>query len=79
MDEAGYDRLAQAEINGRQIKNVIRTAKSLAQFHGQKLDLEMLEQVIQIQMEFEEELHSTSCANGFTGVTAVNEYAVNGR
>lgn len=45
IDEKGYESLAQAEINGRQIKNVIRTAKSLAQFHGQKLDREKLEQV----------------------------------
>lgn len=56
MDEEGYDALAEADINGRQIKNVIRTAKSLAQFHGQTLNQEKLEQVIDIQMEFEQEL-----------------------
>jgi hypothetical protein len=56
IDEEGYGVLAEAEINGRQIKNVIRTAKSLAQFHGQALDLEKLLQVIQIQEEFEAEL-----------------------
>ncbi|KAK5127414.1 hypothetical protein LTR85_006753 [Meristemomyces frigidus] len=56
IDEGGYERLAQANINGRQIKNVIRTAKSLAQYHGQKLDRSKLEQVIKIQEEFEQEL-----------------------
>ena len=56
VDEEGYDMLAEAEINGRQIKNVVRTAKSLAQFHGQRLNREKLEQVIDIQMEFEQEL-----------------------
>lgn len=56
IDEEGYERLAEAEINGRQIKNVVRTAKSLAQFRGRKLDVGMLEQVIGIQMEFEMEL-----------------------
>jgi len=56
LDEDGFDRLAQANINGRQIKNVIRTAKSLAQFHGEKLDREKLEQVIKIQEEFEQEM-----------------------
>lgn len=56
IDEDGYDRLARTPINGRQIKNVIRTAKSLAQFHGQKLDVEKLEQVIQIQLDFERDL-----------------------
>lgn len=56
IDEDGYERLAQAEINGRQIKNVIRTAKSLAQWRGMGLDCGLLEQVIGIQVEFEEEL-----------------------
>lgn len=56
VDEKGYETLAQAEINGRQIKNVIRTAKSLAQFHGQTLDFEKLMQVVRIQQEFEDDL-----------------------
>lgn len=56
IDEEGYDVLAKAEINGRQIKNVIRTAKSLAQFHGARLDREKLLQVVEIQIEFEHEL-----------------------
>lgn len=58
IDEAGYESLAQANINGRQIKNVIRTAKSLAQYAGEALDLAKLQQVIAIQMEFERELGS---------------------
>ncbi|SMR61103.1 unnamed protein product [Zymoseptoria tritici ST99CH_1E4] len=49
-------KLAQADINGRQIKNVIRTAKSLAEYRGVKVDLGLLEQVVGIQMEFEEQL-----------------------
>jgi SpoVK/Ycf46/Vps4 family AAA+-type ATPase len=53
IDDATLDVLAQADINGRQIKNVIRTAKSLAQFHGEKVDQEKLEQVVKIQVEFE--------------------------
>ena len=59
VDEEAYAQLAEAEINGRQIKNVVRTAKSLARFRGQKLDRGMLEQVIKIQMEFEEELEKS--------------------
>ncbi|EME85034.1 uncharacterized protein MYCFIDRAFT_187795 [Pseudocercospora fijiensis CIRAD86] len=43
--------------NDSGIKNVIRTAKSLAQFRGEKLDRAKLEQVIAIQMEFEEDLN----------------------
>ncbi|KAK4610520.1 hypothetical protein CLAFUW4_14220 [Fulvia fulva] len=71
VDEDGYDSLAQAEINGRQIKNVIRTAKSLAQFQKQKLDNEKLEQVIKIQMEFEHELDADS--KGLTNGRQANE------
>lgn len=68
MDEAGYERLAQADINGRQIKNVIRTAKSLGQFHGEKLDRKKLEQVIKIQEEFEHELDAAGQqTNGVNG------------
>ncbi|CZT24619.1 uncharacterized protein RCC_10344 [Ramularia collo-cygni] len=68
IDDEGYDSLAQADINGRQIKNVIRTAKSLAQFHGQKLDRQKLEQVIQIQMEFERDLDLEAGGEGVDGL-----------
>ncbi|KAK3633665.1 hypothetical protein LTR56_015731 [Elasticomyces elasticus] len=67
LDEDGYDRLAQANINGRQIKNVIRTAKSLAQYHGEKLDRAKLEQVIKIQEEFEQEMDLTNGADDGKG------------
>lgn len=54
--DSHLDSLASAELNGRQIKNVIRTAKSLAQYHGEKLGYDKLQQVIKIQMDFEDEL-----------------------
>lgn len=77
IDEAGYESLAQANINGRQIKNVIRTAKSLAQYHGQKLDRTKLEQVIKIQEEFEQDLDGM--ASGVNGMAnGVNGKMVNG-
>ena len=56
LDEKGYESLAEAKINGRQIKNVVRTAKSLAQFNEEKLDLKKLKQAIQIQKEFEDKM-----------------------
>ncbi|KAK5942842.1 hypothetical protein PMZ80_005408 [Knufia obscura] len=56
VDGAGYERLAEAPLNGRQIKNVVRTAKSLAGYRGGKLDVEALLRVVEIQMAFEEEL-----------------------
>ncbi|KAK5075645.1 hypothetical protein LTR70_010080 [Exophiala xenobiotica] len=56
VDENGYQKLAESPLNGRQIKNVVRTAKSLAGYRGGKLDVEALLRVVEIQMAFEEEL-----------------------
>ncbi|KAK5655669.1 hypothetical protein OQA88_5602 [Cercophora sp. LCS_1] len=56
IDEDGYRKLAEGKLNGRQIKNVVRTAKSLANYKKAKLDHEQLQQVMDIQMAFEEEL-----------------------
>ncbi|KAH9808825.1 P-loop containing nucleoside triphosphate hydrolase protein [Teratosphaeria destructans] len=73
VDEAGLAALAQANINGRQIKNVIRTAKSLAQFHGEQLDQKKLQQIITIQEEFEAELDlRKDLSNGVNGYQEVN-------
>ncbi|THY43712.1 P-loop containing nucleoside triphosphate hydrolase protein [Aureobasidium pullulans] len=55
-DDATLDRLAVHELNGRQIKGIVRTAGSLARYDEKKLDLETLEQVIEIQMDFERDL-----------------------
>ncbi len=68
LSEKEYDALAQASINGRQIKNVIRTAKSLAQFHEEKLDIKKLQQVVKIQDEFEQELDLMNGSNVFNGI-----------
>jgi hypothetical protein len=56
IDEEGYRKLAEGKLNGRQIKNVVRTAKSLASYKKRKLDQSQLQQVMDIQMAFEEEL-----------------------
>ncbi|KAK1971110.1 P-loop containing nucleoside triphosphate hydrolase protein, partial [Colletotrichum sublineola] len=56
VDEAGYDALAEAPLNGRQIKKVVRTAKSLAMYKRRRLDLGQLQQVVDIQLKFEREL-----------------------
>jgi hypothetical protein len=57
IDEKGYEKLAEGKLNGRQIKNVVRTAKSLAAYKKRKLDTAQLQQVMHIQMAFEEELN----------------------
>ncbi|POR38154.1 ATPase family AAA domain-containing protein 3B [Tolypocladium paradoxum] len=56
IDEAGYEALAEAPLNGRQIKNVVRTAKSLASHKKRRLDLDQLRQVMEIQMAFERDM-----------------------
>ncbi|KAL2876290.1 hypothetical protein SGCOL_008464 [Colletotrichum sp. CLE4] len=56
IDEDGYEKLAEGKLNGRQIKNVVRTAKSLASYKKRRLDCEQLQQVVDIQMTFEREL-----------------------
>ncbi|TLD17033.1 uncharacterized protein PgNI_01494 [Pyricularia grisea] len=59
IDDQGYDKLAEGDLNGRQIKNVVRTAKSLAAYKRRKLDFEQLRQVMEIQMAFEDDLTLT--------------------
>lgn len=56
VDEEGLEKLAQHDLNGRQIKGIVRTATSLARYDGKNLDLETLEQVVEIQMDFERDL-----------------------
>lgn len=59
--------LSRHELNGRQIKNIVRTAESLAAYSGTRLDFERLEEVTRIQAEFEEDLVKAAEA-GLEGV-----------
>lgn len=52
IDDASLDVLSDHNYNGRQIKNCVRTAKTLAEREGQALCLEQIETVLQIQQEF---------------------------
>ncbi|KAJ7465589.1 AAA family ATPase [Mycena latifolia] len=54
VSDAGFDALAQYAINGRQIKNAVKTAESLAAFEGKPLGLETLEIVLKTQADFAE-------------------------
>lgn len=60
IDEAGLATLAEHDLNGRQIKNVVKAAESLAAFDNVKLDLEQLQQVTKIQATFEKDLTNLS-------------------
>ncbi|KAK7046702.1 AAA family ATPase [Favolaschia claudopus] len=54
VTEEGYDALSKYDINGRQIKNAVKTAESLASFSGKGLNLEYLETVLKTQADFAE-------------------------
>ncbi|KAJ7787163.1 P-loop containing nucleoside triphosphate hydrolase protein [Mycena olivaceomarginata] len=54
VSEEGYDALAQHDINGREIKNAVKTAESLATFTEEPLNLEHLETVLKTQADFAE-------------------------
>ncbi|OTA66665.1 P-loop containing nucleoside triphosphate hydrolase protein [Hypoxylon sp. EC38] len=56
VDEEELRSLAQHDLNGRQIKNVIKAAESLAAFDGVKMDFAQLQQVTKIQNAFEKDL-----------------------
>ncbi|ETS74539.1 hypothetical protein PFICI_13023 [Pestalotiopsis fici W106-1] len=67
IDGKGLEQLAQHELNGRQIKNIVKTAESLAAFEGAKLNLDRLEEVSLIQAKFERDLLG-SVDTGLDGV-----------
>ncbi|KAI2626414.1 P-loop containing nucleoside triphosphate hydrolase protein [Xylaria nigripes] len=56
IDEDGLRALSEHDLNGRQIKNIVKAAESLAAFDGVKLDLKTLQAVTKIQARFEEDL-----------------------
>ena len=56
LEDGDYEALSRHKLNGRQIKNIIKTAQSLASYRKDKLNKEQLEQVVEIQMEFERDL-----------------------
>ncbi|EAQ93792.1 hypothetical protein CHGG_02027 [Chaetomium globosum CBS 148.51] len=60
IDEKGLSTLADTDLNGRQIKNAIKAAESLAAFDGAKLDLNQLLQITKIQAMFESDLTNLS-------------------
>lgn len=53
ISDKELDELAKRELNGRQIKNIVKSAESLAAFDGQKLDYAQLQAFTQVQGEFE--------------------------
>lgn len=59
FDDATIERLAAVDINGRQIKNAVRTASALAKDEGVPLNEEHLQAVLETISDFEQDLAST--------------------
>lgn len=56
LHEDDFESLAQQDLNGRQIKSIVRATNTLARFHGRDLDIRQLQQVINIQKDFDKAL-----------------------
>jgi len=56
LDDAALDRLAAVDVNGRQIKNSVRTASALATDEGKPLCEEHLQSVLETIADFEADL-----------------------
>ncbi|KAJ7757187.1 hypothetical protein DFH07DRAFT_958772 [Mycena maculata] len=56
ISEEGYGVLAQYNVNGREIKNAVKTAESLASFMQNPLGLQDLETVLKTQADFADAL-----------------------
>jgi len=56
FNEADYDILARKVLNGRQIKNVVRTAQALALNEGKRMYMEHVRRVLEMQEAFEQDL-----------------------
>ncbi len=54
--EEDYTALARHELNGRQIKNTVRTAQALAVNKGEALSMSHIKQVLDVQMNFDRDL-----------------------
>ena len=58
LDDETLNRLAAVDINGRQIKNAVRTASALARDEGVPLNEDHLQSVLETIAEFEQDLSS---------------------
>uniref|UniRef100_D8Q847 AAA+ ATPase domain-containing protein n=1 Tax=Schizophyllum commune (strain H4-8 / FGSC 9210) TaxID=578458 RepID=D8Q847_SCHCM len=63
VSEADYDELQKCVLNGREIKNAVKTAKSLADSMGGVVTKETLDTVLDIQRDFERDFHASAAEN----------------
>lgn len=64
VTKAELDGLARHELNGRQIKNVVRTAQALASSMEEALSMKHLTRVLEVTQEFEHDLKGTGQIDG---------------
>lgn len=55
ITDEDLDHLSRHELNGRQIKNIVKSAEALAAHAGNKLDAAQLEQFTAVQGQFEKD------------------------
>jgi DNA polymerase III delta prime subunit len=58
--DSDYDYLARRRLNGRQIKNAVRTAQALALHEEAKLSMEHIKRVLEVAESFEQDLKGGS-------------------
>ncbi|KAI0976983.1 P-loop containing nucleoside triphosphate hydrolase protein [Xylaria arbuscula] len=73
ISEDGLRELAEYDLNGRQIKNIVKATECLAAFDGVRLDLSILKSVTEIQGRFEQDLTS-SVAIDYAAPGAAKKY-----
>lgn len=56
FSDSDYDYLARRRLNGRQIKNAVRTAQALALHEESKLSMEHIKRVLEVAESFEQDL-----------------------
>lgn len=63
LDDDCLDRLAREELNGRQIKNAVRTAQALALSDGCELDVKHIDQSLTAMSMFESDFAESGSPN----------------
>lgn len=56
LTDGDYSDLARHDLNGRQIKNTVRTAQALAMNRGEALGMRHIQQVLDVHVSFERDL-----------------------
>lgn len=64
LSNEDLERLGRRNLNGRQIKNVVRTAQALAISTDVKLSMSHLQMVLEVTEEFEHDLKGTGQLEG---------------